>query len=56
MSFYQQNTISIYSWFLLVLSCNMYFSCNDISWIYFPEQEIGANYDLVSKETGSWVA
>ena len=24
MSFYQQNTISLYSWFLLVLSCNIF--------------------------------
>ena len=40
--------------FLLVLSSSLF--SNDIPWIRFSEHLTGANYDLVSKETGSWVA
>ena len=40
--------------FVLILTCSLF--SNDISWIHFPEHQTGANYDLVSKETGSWVA
>ena len=54
MSFYQQNTISLYSWFFVSLVLQYIFQWHFID--PFPEHWIGANYDLVSKETGWWVA
>ena len=40
--------------FLLVLSCSIF--SDVIPCIHFPEHYTGANYDLVSTETESWVA